>query len=123
MAVVCNVRQEFSINPLPVRTCRVLHQALLGSLLGCQSSARGFENRSASDVPWRAGALPVMTRPKGMWRSTFDQLQERAVAADIVADLHWESNLMKIARRVNRRLRPKLQTTNRSIGLLLEPTR
>jgi hypothetical protein len=33
-------------------------------------------------------------------------LQERAVAADIVADMHWESNLIKIARRVQRRLRP-----------------
>ena len=43
-----------------------------------------------------------------MWRTTFVRLQDTAVAADIVADMHWESNLMKIARRVNRPLRPQL---------------
>ena len=40
-----------------------------------------------------------------MWRATFVRLQERAITADILADIHWESNLMKIAQRVRRRLR------------------
>jgi hypothetical protein len=52
----------------------------------------------------RPGSLPV-PRPKGMWRRTFARLQERAVAADIVADMHLDTRLMKIARGVYRRLR------------------
>jgi hypothetical protein len=54
-------------------------------------------------LPWRAGALTVMTRPKGMWRGTFARLQERAVAADIIADLRFGARLMKIARGVQQR--------------------
>jgi hypothetical protein len=59
---------------------------------------------------WSAGALPVLARPKGMWRSTFAGLQERAVAADIVADMHLDARLMKIARGVHRRRRRKLNS-------------
>jgi hypothetical protein len=54
---------------------------------------------------WSLGALPVMTRPKGMWRSKFARLQERAVAADIVADMHLNARLVKIVRAVDRRRR------------------
>jgi hypothetical protein len=36
-----------------------------------------------------------------MWKKTFVRLQDRAVAADIIANMHLESNLMKIASRVN----------------------
>jgi hypothetical protein len=52
---------------------------------------------------WVAGALPVTTRPKGMWRRTFARLQDRAVAADIIADLRLGARLMKIARGVQQR--------------------
>jgi hypothetical protein len=81
----------------------------------CQAEDRSRRARRRADKRrarvgsqrWRPGSLPVMTRPKGMWRRTFVRLQERAVAADIVADMHLESNLMKIAHRVHRRLRRK----------------
>ena len=50
VGVVCNVWREFSINPLPIRTCRILHQALLGSLLCCPGPA-GAE-RPTSSKEW-----------------------------------------------------------------------
>jgi hypothetical protein len=91
--------------------CRDCH----GLAYECQAEGRQERARRRADKrrarlgskPWRSGALPLMTRPKGMWRRTFTLLQERAVAADIVADMHLESNLMKIARRVQRRMRRK----------------
>jgi hypothetical protein len=52
---------------------------------------------------WSPGTLPVKTRPKGMWRRTFVPLQDRAVAADIVAEVLLEARLMKIASRVQGR--------------------
>ena len=87
-----------------------------GLAYGCRAEDREQRARRRADkrrarlgLPeWRPGALPPVTRPKGMWRTTFVRLQDTAVAADIVADMHWESNLMKIARRVNRPLRPQL---------------
>jgi hypothetical protein len=42
-----------------------------------------------------------------MWRRKFIRLQERAVAADIVAHMHLDARLMKIVRAVHRRRRRK----------------
>jgi hypothetical protein len=89
--------------------CRHCH----GLAYGCQAEDRQRRARrrankrraSLGSDQWRPGALPVVVRPKGMWRSTFVRLQKRAVAADIVADMHLNARLMKIARRVQRRLR------------------
>jgi hypothetical protein len=83
----------------------------------CQSEDRQRRARRRADKRrarlgshrWRPGALPIITRPKGMWAKTFARLQERAVTADIIADMHLESNLMKIASRVKRRLRRRSQ--------------
>jgi hypothetical protein len=38
-----------------------------------------------------------------MWHRTFARLREKAVAADIIADVHLGARLMKIARRVQQR--------------------
>jgi hypothetical protein len=93
--------------------CRDCH----GLAYECQAEDRQRRARRRADrrrarlgsPQWRPGAVPVVTRPKGMWKKTFARLQERSVAADIIADVHLESNLMKIASRVKRRLRRRSQ--------------
>jgi hypothetical protein len=90
--------------------CRDCH----GLAYGCQAEDRERRARRRADkrrsrlgsVRWSAGALPVVTRPKGMWRGTFARLQERTVAADIVADMHFDERLMRLVDRVERRRRP-----------------
>ena len=91
--------------------CRDCH----GLAYECQAEDRQRRARRRADKrrarlgspQWRPDAFPVVTRPKGMWKKTFTRLQERSVAADIIADMHLELNLMKIASRVKWRLRRK----------------
>lgn len=89
--------------------CRDCH----GLAYSCQAEDKDRRARRRADkrrarlgsLPWRPAAQPLMTRPKGMWRSTFARLQESAVVADMVADMHFDARLMKIARRVQERQR------------------
>ena len=73
---------------------------------------RGRVRTSGGGPAWLTGIAPrrlaCRDEAKGHVANDFVRLQDTAVAADIVADMHWESNLMKIGRRVNRRLRPQL---------------
>jgi hypothetical protein len=79
----------------------------------CQAEDRQKRARRRADKrrarlgaqQWRAGALPVMKKPTGMWTSTYARLQERAVAADIIANKHVEERLMKLVERIERRRR------------------
>jgi hypothetical protein len=90
--------------------CRDCH----GLAYECQAEDRQRRARRRADKrraslgaqKWSAGAVPVMKRPKGMWQRTFARLEERAVAADIIADMHFDGRLMKLAKRVERRRRP-----------------
>jgi hypothetical protein len=89
--------------------CRDCH----GLAYECQAEDRQRRARRRADKrraklsspQWCPYAQPVMTKPKGMWRSTFAKLREGAVVADIVADVHLGARLMKIARRAQRRQR------------------
>jgi hypothetical protein len=95
----------FARGALRCRRCHALSYECQAEDKQRRARRRADRRRARLGSPqWRPGAVPVVTRPKGMWKKTFTGLQERSVAADIIADMHLESNLMKIASRVKRRL-------------------
>jgi hypothetical protein len=100
----------FARGALRCRDCHGLAYECQAEDKGRRARRRADKRRTRAGSPqWRPGALPVVTRPKGMWKKTFTGLQEKSVAADIIADMHLQSNLMKIASRVKRRLRRRSQ--------------
>jgi hypothetical protein len=56
---------------------------------------------------WSAFALAPPTRPKAMWRMTFDRLRRSIRAADNVANAIYIAHVAKLIGRVDRRGRPR----------------
>ena len=52
---------------------------------------------------WRAFALPIVVKPKGMWSRTFERLRGYAIAAESVATAVQLAHWTRLLRRVNRR--------------------
>jgi hypothetical protein len=65
--------------------------------------ANKSRNRLASE-PWKAFAVALEAKPRGMWSTTFNRLHGNVVATDKVADTAHLIRLMKVLRRIDRRV-------------------
>jgi hypothetical protein len=53
---------------------------------------------------WRPMAAPILDKPKGMWRKTFERLCRSAIVADIRANAALEAQLINLVCRTDRRV-------------------